>query len=108
MLPVVIALYAVCAVICARMIAGPHAWTWKSQSVDRPELLDWLTGWLLGIAGGLVWPVFLLRAGVTRLPLPAAGAEREGRRQLSERERQKEIEAAKERLAELERETGLS
>jgi hypothetical protein len=107
-LPVVIAVYAVGVVICARLLAGHHAWKWKSQSVERPELLDWLTGWLLGLAGGLVWPVFLLRAGAMRLPLPAVGAERDGRRQLSERDRQREIEATKERLAELERETGLS
>ena len=106
-LTVALVVYAVAALISARLLAGHLAWKWKSQFDERPALLDWVTGSLLGLAGGLVWPVFLLRAGVTRLSLPGAGAERKGRAQLRERDRQREIEAAKKRLAELERETGL-
>ena len=51
-LTIAIVAYAVGVLISARILAGHLAWKWKSQLVDRPEMLDWLTAGLLGLAGG--------------------------------------------------------
>lgn len=102
-LTIALVVYAVGAVIFARMLAGHLAWKWKSSFVERPEALDWVTGWCVGLLGCWLWLPFLARRGLSRVSMPAIGAEREAR----DREQQLRLAEAQQRIAELEREVGL-
>ncbi len=104
LLTIALSVYAVGAVIFARMVAGHHAWKWKSQFAARPGVFDWLAGWGVGIAASWLWLPALLWRGLPHVRLPAIGAERQAR----EHEQADRLEEAKQRIAELERETGLS
>ncbi len=96
--------YAVGGVIFARMVAGHLAWKWKSQFETRPQVWDWLAGWCVGILASWLWLPALVFRGLPRVRIPAIGAERKAR----EHEQEHRLEEAKQRIAELERETGLS
>jgi hypothetical protein len=103
-LTLALVVYALGAVVFARMVAGHIAWKWKSSMVARPEALDWLAGWCVGVLGGWLWPPFLLWRGLPRVRVPAIGAEREAR----SHEQEQRLQDAQQRIAELEREIGLS
>lgn len=104
LLEVGLGVYALGGVVFARMVAGHVAWKWKSQFVARPERFDWFAGWCVGILASWLWLPALAWRGLPRVRLPAIGAERRAR----ELEVESRLEEAKQRVAELERETGLS
>jgi hypothetical protein len=104
LLEVGLIVYAAGAVIFSRMVAGHVAWKWKSQFAARPEMFDWLAGWCVGILASWLWLPALVWRGLPRVRIPAIGAERRAR----EQELDSRLEQAKQRIAELERETGLS
>jgi hypothetical protein len=86
------------------MVAGHFAWKWKSQFEAKPEFWDWLAGWCIGIAASWLWPVALVWRKLPRPHIPAIGAERHAR----ELQQQDRLEEAQQRIAELERQTGLT
>ena len=102
-LTIALAVYAVGALICARLLAGHLAWKWKSAFVERPAPLDWVAGWCFGLLACWLWLPLLLVRGLGRVRVPVIGAEREAR----EREQARLLQASRERVAELERELGI-
>jgi hypothetical protein len=90
------------------MVAGHLAWKWKSQFVERPEFWDWLAGGCLGILASPFWLPALIWGRLPRVRIPAIGAERKARELEREREQQDRLEQAQQRIAELERETGVA
>jgi hypothetical protein len=98
-----VVVYAIGGVVFARMIAGHLAWKWKSQFEPKPQIWDWMAGWCVGLLASWLWLPALIWRRIPRPHIPAIGAEKKA----NELQQQDRLVEAQQRIAELERETGV-
>jgi hypothetical protein len=95
MIGIFIGIYVLFALPVWRMLSGHFAWSfmWSHQTV--PDGSDWFGGTLCGGIAAAVWPVVAVWWMMSK-HVPKIGAEREG-----------ELQKARKRIRQLEREAGL-
>lgn len=93
--------YGLCALMCARLVAGALAWRMNERYRDHrkpnrvPDGEQWFGGWVVGLLAGFVWPMTIVFWAIPFERL-AMGEER---RQIQRRQA--------ERIANLEEELGI-